>query len=175
VEARSDGPNRGSDFRVTLPCIASVQNDAPPPALTPGERAASLGRRVLVVDDNADAAESIAAYLRLEGHVVKTATDGADALASIEVFAPQVVVLDIGLPGLSGYDVARQLREQPTTRDALLIAVTGYGQKEDRVRALEAGFDSHFVKPADPRDLQSTIERGRAGPAGREQGDSVTL
>jgi signal transduction histidine kinase/CheY-like chemotaxis protein len=161
VEASSDGAGRGSEFRVHLPCIASVQGETPPgaPPLAPAH--SSQGRRVLVVDDNADAAESIAAYLRLEGHVVKTATDGHEALACMQVFAPQVVVLDIGLPGISGYDVAKKLRSDPTTRDALLIAVTGYGQKEDRQRAAESGFDCHFVKPADPRDIQATIEVGR--------------
>ena len=161
VEATSEGVNRGSEFRVTLPCVSSVpqgddERKEPVPAVPSAQ-----GRRVLVVDDNADAAESIAAYLRLEGHVVKTAMDGQLALECMQVFAPQVVVLDIGLPGLSGYDVARELRRGPTTRDALLIAVTGYGQREDRARAAEAGFDQHFVKPADPRDIQATIEKGR--------------
>jgi signal transduction histidine kinase/DNA-binding response OmpR family regulator len=174
VEATSDGAGRGSEFRVILPCIASVGADSPSgpqPAAAPRNVS---GRRVLVVDDNADAADSIAAYLRLEGHVVKTATDGHEALECMQVFAPQVVVLDIGLPGVSGYEVARKLREDGSTRDALLIAVTGYGQKEDRVRAAESGFDCHFVKPADPRDIQATIEAGRpdameVGPATMRQ------
>jgi signal transduction histidine kinase/DNA-binding response OmpR family regulator len=162
VEAISEGVNRGAEFRVILPCVASVQQDTGTTAPASAAPLAGQGRRVLVVDDNADAADSIAAYLRLEGHVVKTATDGQQALACTTVFAPQVVVLDIGLPGLSGYDVARRLRQDPATRDALLIAVTGYGQKEDRMRATEAGFDCHYVKPADPRDIQATIQRGRA-------------
>jgi len=116
---------------------------------------------VLVVDDNIDAAESTAAYLRLEGHEVKTVNDGHDALSSVQVFAPHVIVLDIGLPGIDGYAVARQLRSQGDTSHALLIALTGYGQREDREKAKEAGFDYHFTKPAEPKDIQGAIERGR--------------
>jgi len=119
------------------------------------------GRRVLVVDDNVDAAESTAAFLRLEGHEVKAVHDGIQALASLKVFDPHVVVLDIGLPGLDGYAVARQLRERGDTSHVLLIALTGYGQREDRQRAADAGFDYHYVKPADPREIQNAIERGR--------------
>jgi CheY-like chemotaxis protein len=119
------------------------------------------GRRVLVVDDNADAAETVAAYLRLEGHEAKVVTESAEVLGSARVFEPQVVVLDIGLPGLDGYQIARQLRAQPHMRDALLIAVTGYGREEDRASAAAAGFDCHFVKPADPLEIQAAIDRGR--------------
>jgi signal transduction histidine kinase len=161
VAAASDGPGRGSSFTVTLPCISAVetpQRAAPVPARPAHE---VYGRRVLVVDDNVDAAESTAAFLRLEGHEVKAVHDGLQALASLKVFDPHVVVLDIGLPGLDGYAVARQLRERGDTSHVLLIALTGYGQKEDRARAAESGFDYHFVKPADPREIQVAIERGR--------------
>jgi CheY-like chemotaxis protein len=92
---------------------------------------------------------------------VKTVMDGNEALSSVRVFAPHVIVLDIGLPGLDGYAVARRLREQGDTSHALLIAVTGYGSKEDHERAMEAGFDYHFVKPTDPRQIQLAIEQGR--------------
>jgi CheY-like chemotaxis protein len=118
------------------------------------------------VDDNSDAAESTAAFLRLEGHEVKTVHDGAQALAAVRVFDPHVIVLDIGLPNLDGYAVARRLREHGDTSHALLVALTGYGKKEDRERAFAAGFDYHFTKPADPREIQRAIERGRAGAAG---------
>ena len=124
------------------------------------------GRRVLVVDDNVDAAETVAAYLRLEGHEAKVVTEGAEVLGSARVFEPQVVVLDIGLPGIDGYQIARQLRSEAQTRDTLLIAVTGYGRDEDRALAAAAGFDCHFVKPADPVEIQAVIERGRQGDAG---------
>ena len=166
VEADSAGPGRGSVFRMFLPCLTAVAK----PDEARGEkiqsfaerRPRSAGRRVLVVDDNADAAETVAAYLRLEGHEAKVVTESAEVLGSARVFEPQVVVLDIGLPGLDGYQIARQLRAQPHTHDTLLIAVTGYGREEDRARAAAAGFDCHFVKPADPIDIQAAIERGRA-------------
>jgi signal transduction histidine kinase len=162
VQAASDGPGKGATFTVTLPCISAV--DTQPRAAHPAPVTADsrvYGRRVLVVDDNIDSAESTAAFLRLEGHEVKAVHDGLQALASLKVFDPHVVVLDIGLPGLDGYAVARQLRQRGDSSHLLLIAVTGYGQKEDRQRAADAGFDYHFVKPADPREIQVAIERGR--------------
>jgi len=161
VEAASDGRGRGATFTVSLPCIAAVQPQRQAPQVPVAKGSEVYGRRVLVVDDNVDAAESTAAFLRLEGHEVKAVHDGLQALASLKVFDPHVVVLDIGLPGLDGYAVARQLRSRGDTSHVLLIALTGYGQKEDRSRAAEAGFDYHFVKPADPRDIQVAIERGR--------------
>jgi signal transduction histidine kinase len=162
VQVSSAGPGKGATFTVTLPCISAVDVHArAAPAAPPGPDARVYGRRVLVVDDNVDSAESTAAFLRLEGHEVKSVHDGLQALASLKVFDPHVVVLDIGLPGLDGYAVARQLRSRGDSSHMLLIAVTGYGQKEDRQRAAEAGFDYHFVKPADPREIQVAIERGR--------------
>jgi signal transduction histidine kinase len=162
VAVASEGPNRGSTFTVTLPCISAVEPQRPAPAVIPFKASSEVyGRRVLVVDDNVDAAESTAAFLRLEGHEVKAVHDGLQALASLKVFDPHVVVLDIGLPGLDGYAVARQLRERGDTNHVLLIALTGYGQKDDRARAAAAGIDYHYVKPADPREIQAAIERGR--------------
>ena len=114
--------------------------------------------RILVVDDNRDAARSVATFLELVGHDVSTAADGAQALQVASDFHPDIVVLDIGLPLLDGYQVAARLRAQPATRDSLLIALTGYGQAEDRERAVSAGFDHHFVKPADPAALLSRID-----------------
>jgi signal transduction histidine kinase/DNA-binding response OmpR family regulator len=156
VEATSDGPGRGAEFRVTLPCIAPVLG-AESAAGASEPQAAARGRRVLVVDDNADAAQSIAVFLGLEGHEVKTVTDASQALACCSVFAPQVIILDIGLPGMDGYELAQALAARPETRHALLIALTGYGQKEDRTHASEAGFTHHFVKPADPCAIQAVI------------------
>jgi CheY-like chemotaxis protein len=160
VEVLSDGPGRGSEFRVVLPCISEVPqaNDSSEQNVRPAEKV-QKGMRVLVVDDNADAAESIAVLLRMEGHEVKTVSDGAQAIACSQVFAPSAVVLDIGLPGMSGYDVARRLRDLPATREALFIALTGYGQREDRALAKEAGFQHHFTKPADPRAIHDVITR----------------
>jgi len=179
VEASSAGLGRGSLFKVTLPCISEVRIESPgaPPAARAPDDVEIYGRRVLVVDDNVDAAESTAAFLRLEGHEVKTVSDGSQALASLKVFDPHVIVLDIGLPGLDGFEVARRLRARGDTSHALLIAVTGYGQREDRHRASEAGFDYYFVKPTDPREIHGAIERGRStahADSGRIQ-DSASL
>jgi signal transduction histidine kinase len=163
VEVKSDGLGKGSLFRVILPCISEVPQGAGEAGLTMAA-GSSPGRRVLVIDDNIDAAESIAVYLRLEGHEVRTVSDGAQAVAIAQVFAPQVAVVDIGLPGMNGYEVARRLRLRGKEGPALLIALTGYGQKEDRARSDEAGFDHHFVKPADPRIIQDAIARWCSAP-----------
>jgi signal transduction histidine kinase/DNA-binding response OmpR family regulator len=158
VEVTSEGAGRGTQFTVHLPCITEVVAGAPGPAEPArGAVAAVDGKRVLVVDDNADAAETIAVFLRLEGHEVKSVADGHEALASAQVFAPHVVILDIGLPGMDGYEVARRLREAPQCSDAMYVALTGYGQKEDMAQAAAAGFHHHFVKPTDPRAIQHAI------------------
>ncbi len=156
VEALSEGTDRGAEFRVRLPCISVAGGDAGRARSAEAPERVS-GRRVLIVDDNQDAADSVAQFLQLEGHEVKTVGDGMQAIACAPVFAPQVVVLDIGLPVLSGYEVALRLRELPATRHALIVALTGYGQKEDKQRAMAAGFDHHFVKPTDPHALTAFI------------------
>jgi len=157
LEAASEGVGRGSEFTLRLPCVGLVSSgDSAPAAL---DSVALPACRVLVVDDNRDAAQSVASFLELGGHEVRTAADGAEALVASELFAPQVFVLDIGLPVLDGYEVAQRLRQSPIGRDALLVALTGYGQREDRLNAEAAGFDHHFVKPADPTALLSCIEK----------------
>jgi len=157
LEAASEGVGRGSEFTLRLPCVGLVSGgDSAPAAL---DSVALPACRVLVVDDNRDAAQSVASFLELGGHEVRTAADGAEALVASELFAPQVFVLDIGLPVLDGYEVAQRLRQSPIGRDALLVALTGYGQREDRLNAEAAGFDHHFVKPADPTALLSCIEK----------------
>jgi CheY-like chemotaxis protein len=157
VSATSPGLGQGSEFVVRLPALpASVTDDncpkeAPPPA-------AGAPRRVLVVDDNVDAAESSAFLLRFSGHEVEVAHDGEAALRVVRDFRPEVVLLDIGLPGKSGYDVARELRARPEGEGIILAAVTGYGQDDDRRRAREAGFDYHLTKPLDPDTLTAFVE-----------------
>jgi CheY-like chemotaxis protein len=169
VEVLSEGIGKGSLFRVTLPCISEVCQSEP--AEAPAAEAAFCGgKRVLVVDDNIDAAESIAVFLRLEGHEVRTVTDAPQALAIAQVFAPQVAVLDIGLPGMSGYELARRLRQGSASAPVLLVALTGYGQKGDRAQSDEAGFDHHFVKPADPRHIQAAIAAWATQAASQAQG-----
>jgi CheY-like chemotaxis protein len=113
--------------------------------------------RIVVVDDNEDGAESLAALLRSEGHEVRTALDGPTALALCEEFCPEVVVLDIGLPHMNGYEVARRIRLEQGLKDVHLVALTGYGQQEDRLRGAEAGFDHYLVKPARTEDLLELI------------------
>jgi signal transduction histidine kinase/ActR/RegA family two-component response regulator len=149
VQALSPGPNQGSEFVVRLPVrtlALSALNGEGTSAPT------TTSFRVLVVDDNVDSAESLALLLKTMGQVVHTAYDGPAALDAVERFSPDVVLLDIGLPGMSGYEVARQIRQRGQA-DVLLIALTGYGQKEDQARAREAGFDHHLVKPTDVRRL----------------------
>jgi len=169
LEAASEGIGCGAVFTLRLPCVGLVRSgDAGGPAAEPG---APHPARVLVVDDNHDAAHSVADLLALSGHEVRTAADGREALAVAEHFSPEVVVLDIGLPILDGYEVAARLRTMDGTRAALLLALTGYGQQEDRERAEAAGFDHHFVKPADPVALQKCIDEWlrQRGNAERQQ------
>jgi CheY-like chemotaxis protein len=110
-------------------------------------------RRILVVEDSPDGADTLAMLLRVNGHEVRTAVDGPTALEAVGAFQPEIILLDIGLPGMSGYEVAAQLRQLPGTASALLIALTGYGQQRDRDRSREAGFDQHLTKPVDHQAL----------------------
>jgi signal transduction histidine kinase/CheY-like chemotaxis protein len=159
IAAASAGLGRGSEFRVRLPLAAAAgtaASDRSVPAASRAER-----RRVLIVDDNRDFASSLALLLGALGQDVDVAYDGPSAIARAERFAPHVVFLDIGLPGINGYDVARRLRAIPATADAVITAVTGWGQDHDRARAFDAGFDYHVVKPLDPDQLEMILERGR--------------
>ena len=114
-------------------------------------------RRVLVIDDNADAAQAMQMLLESDGHAVRVAHDGKDALELAVSFQPEIVLLDIGLPGMDGYRVAAELREEPSLRNTRLIAVTGYGRPEDVRQARDAGFDDHMIKPIDPSALLRAI------------------
>jgi len=172
VVAHSAGPGLGAEFRVRLPC---PPDEARPTVDAEAEPAAPAGdgRRVLVVDDNPDVAESTATLLALFGHQVLTVGDGAQALLQAEGFRPDVVLLDIGLPGMDGYEVARRLRQLPALRDARLVALTGYGQASDRQRGRDAGFDEHLLKPVDPVQLAELVAQApRQRPAVASQADS---
>nr|WP_314628260.1 ATP-binding protein [uncultured Noviherbaspirillum sp.] len=162
VEARSDGERMGSEFVVRLPAPYAP---APAQGGLPVVLAAAPPRRILVVDDNRDAVEALAMMLKLGGNDVEIAYDGVAALATAQSFAPDAVVLDIGLPGMDGYEVARSLRARPETAGALIVAVTGYGQKEDRERSRAAGFDHHLVKPIES-DALLVLLRGKGGKGG---------
>jgi PAS domain S-box-containing protein len=158
VEAHSEGPGRGTEIVVRLPARVEAEPTAmAAPAAAEGDGEAAR-RRVLVVDDNEDSADSLALLLELKGHEVRVALDGPAALATAHAFQPEVVLLDIGLPGMDGYEVARRLRaERAGEGGLLLVALTGYGQDEDRRRSREAGFDHHLVKPVDFDELTRVL------------------
>lgn len=154
LEARSAGSGQGSQFVVRLPAGAAPRC-APEVAPAPLE-AGTRRRRVLVADDNRDAGESLAMLLRLDGHEVALAKDGAEALEMFERLRPEVAILDIGMPGLNGYQVAQRIRRK-AQREVTLIAVTGWGQEADKARAAAAGFDHHFTKPVEPAALTALL------------------
>jgi PAS domain S-box-containing protein len=157
VEARSAGPGRGSEFIVRLPLVTVEPRAAQPQTShSPNDDEQRKRVRVLVVDDNADAADSIAMLLSLEGHEVLSVHAAHDALEAAQSFRPHLVLLDIGLPGMDGYEVARRLRSQQIER-MRIVAITGYGQPSDRDRTRAAGFDQHLVKPIDPDTLHSLL------------------
>ena len=173
VEARSAGIDQGSEFIVRLPNLPETTNLTPSqtagaaPTLTPS-------RRILVVDDNRDAASSLARLLQLAGHETRLAHDGVEAVTAAAAFKPDVALLDIGLPELNGYDAAQAIRAQPSGMDIVLVALTGWGQEEDRRRSKSAGFDVHMVKPVDypaltkllaslPRDRSSRLTKHEPG------------
>jgi signal transduction histidine kinase/ActR/RegA family two-component response regulator len=170
VEAHSEGMGSGCRFVVRLPLVAArlpaALAAASPPPRMPAEAvpaAASGALRVLVVDDNVDSAESLAEVLEMSGHRVRIAHDGPAALAVAGEFRPQAIVLDIGLPGLSGHEVAQRIRGEDWGRAIHLVALSGWGQAEDRQRSREAGFDAHFVKPVDLDELEAVLQRASEG------------
>jgi PAS domain S-box-containing protein len=152
VTAKSDGPGRGSEFRVRLP-IGVGSAAAGTHGNTNGGGKSAPKHRILIVDDLRDSADSLARLMRLQGQEVQTAYDGEQAIQAAEAMRPDVVLLDIGMPKVNGYDVCRHIRQQPWGRGTLLIAITGWGQEEDRRRTEAAGFDHHLVKPVDPAAL----------------------
>ncbi|MBC7893932.1 MAG: response regulator, partial [Cytophagaceae bacterium] len=156
VAARSDGTGCGSEFEVRVP-LAMARVDAGPSA----DRAQTPGtlqqRRVLVVDDNQDAAESLGALLSLLGAETRIAFNGPEALEALPEFRPEVVLLDIGMPGMDGHEVARRIHQHPGFADLPLVALTGWGQQQDREKSHGAGFNHHLVKPADLDALRSVL------------------
>lgn len=163
VEARSEGLGKGTEMMVLLPVLPAspepVNEDASGREVSrsPGQEAFEA-LRILIVDDNEDSAESLASLLRLFGHDARTAYDGLSALEGARSYLPDVMLLDIGLPKLDGYEVAERLRQEPWRDRILLLAMTGYGQEEDRRRSREAGFDHHLVKPVDLDRLRELLE-----------------
>ena len=169
VSVHSDGPQRGSEFVVRLPVVDVPAADARPPRAPPPRPARETEPlRVLVVDDNVDAAEMLAHLLDADGHEVRVAHDPAGALAMIERFTPQLALLDIGLPAMDGYELGMKLRERISGAGCRLIALTGYGLASDRSRSAQAGFEAHLVKPIDPQRLLALVKKPPpAAPAAR--------
>ncbi len=158
VQAFSAGLGKGTELVVRLPA-AKTPDHAGARAEAEGRPSDMFGLRILVVDNNINAADSLATLLELAGHEVRVAYEGEAALLVAEAFRPQVVLLDIGMPGMDGYEVGRALRQKPQTRTALLVAITGWGAPDDLRRSKEAGFDHHLVKPVEPAALQRLLAR----------------
>ncbi|HEY2592231.1 MAG TPA: PAS domain-containing protein, partial [Steroidobacteraceae bacterium] len=162
IEARSEGLHSGSEFIVRLPILGTGSERAEAPDSQVAEPRKNL--RILVADDNPDAADSLAMTLRLLEHDVEVAYDGRQALAIAGIYHPDTALIDIGMPELNGYELARRIRTEPWGRHVRLVAVTGWGQEEDRRRALDAGFDEHLTKPVDPEHLAALIDEARPQP-----------
>ena len=157
VRGHSDGIGKGSEFVVTLPLVSQEHIVPSTPCKTPAVESKRNACRILIVDDNIDAAETLAVLLRTGEHEVRLARDGISALDIARSYRPDVVLLDIGLPGLNGYEVARRLRNDGTLKQTLLVAVSGYGQEEDRKRSGQSGFDHHLIKPVDFNVLRALL------------------
>jgi len=155
VGAQSEGPGKGSEFTVWLPTVRRQGSDVPSPEVE--EVRSEIRRRVLIVEDNADARESLGMLLEMQGHDVRSAQDGDTALKIVEEFLPEVVLLDIGLPKMDGFEVIRRLHAPMDGAQPAVIAVTGYGHAEDRRRTKEAGFDHHLTKPVDPKEVMAIV------------------
>ena len=168
VLARSEGLKKGSEFLVRLPILIDKASDsgAPPAPDVSSITKAATSRRVLVVDDNRDSADSLATFLKMAGHVTYSAYDGIEACDVVEKIRPEVVLLDIGLPKLNGFEVCRRIREQSWGKGVVIIALTGWGQNEDRRKSIDAGFDNHMVKPVDPVALMKMLSSRAQGERG---------
>ena len=168
IDAYSAGSGRGSEFVVTLPIVAT-QRAGEDTAPGYDDAAATLpARRLLVVDDNADAAQTLATLLSLHGQEARAAFSAEEALQVVQEWPPDVAVLDIGLPDLNGYELCRRIRTRPWGARPLLIACTGWGQREDIDRALDSGFDFHLVKPVDPNAVLRLLTQHRPSQAQRK-------
>jgi CheY-like chemotaxis protein/anti-sigma regulatory factor (Ser/Thr protein kinase) len=162
ITAESGGNGMGSTFTVRLPVVLSLANDQPGKEADDRTMLAPR-RRILIVDDNRDAALSLAMMLNLMGNETQTAHDGLEALDVAAMFKPDVILLDIGMPKLNGYDACRRIREQPWGKNVVIVACTGWGQEEDKRRAQDAGFNFHMVKPVDPAALENLLAELQAG------------
>jgi two-component system CheB/CheR fusion protein len=170
ISVHSEGTGLGTEFTVRLPALPE-QPPCQGPAAQAGDASPDLAappRRVLVVDDNVDAANSLAQLLRLQGHQARVAYEGAQALTAITAETPELVILDLGMPTMDGFELARTLRSRPETKDVLMLALTGLAQEEDRRRCSEAGFDGHLLKPVELPALREFFHHPRLRPSGSE-------
>ena len=165
MEVHSAGLGQGSEFVVRLPIMAE-KSGPPLPEPTSDTQTLTATKRILVVDDNPDTVMSLAILLEQSGNEVQTAHDGLEAVAAAETFRPDIVLLDLGLPKLNGYETARRIREKPWGKTMLLVAMTGWGQPEARRKSAEAGFNEHLVKPVDQVDLMKLLVRTGSGTPG---------
>jgi len=164
IEVHSAGVGQGSEFVVRLP-IRVEMPQPPPPEPTVSEPTTTTAHRILVVDDNRDSAESLVMLLKLTGHETQAAYDGLEAVEAAATFRPDVVLLDIGLPKLNGYEACSRIREQAWGKNMVLVALTGWGQDEDRRKSSAAGFNGHLVKPVDHAALTKLLaETGASAP-----------
>jgi two-component system CheB/CheR fusion protein len=171
IDAHSDGPGRGAEFTIRLPAETAPDGEAAPSASSAVSPPGPV--RILLVEDNPDAAESLRMLLEILGHQVRVVHDGPSALDVAPEYAPNVMLVDIGLPGMDGYEVARRVRGDGGLRDVVLVALTGYGRDEDRRQAFAAGFDHHLVKPVDLTALERLV--ARVGGTASGAGDPPTL
>lgn len=151
ITARSEGEGQGSEFVVRLPEL--TQTPETPNEPTASESPATTSRRILVVDDNRDAAKTMAMLLKITGNEIRIAYDGLEALETANQFQPDIILLDIGLPKLNGYEVASKIRDESWGKNMIIVALTGWGQPDDRGRSAEIGFNAHMVKPVDYDEL----------------------
>jgi CheY-like chemotaxis protein len=164
IAATSDGPDKGSEFVIRLPSGSTAKAPGPDTSKRPEEQP-RRGLRVLVVDDNQDTATGMARLLKLSGHTVRVAHCGLDAIELAQEHQPEAIVLDIGLPGMDGYEVAARLRREECCKEALIVAVSGYGEEQARTRGGEAGFDHHLVKPVNFDTLLAVMDGARDRPS----------
>jgi CheY-like chemotaxis protein len=157
IEAHSEGIGKGAEFVVRLPIRPATPEEAR--QTLRGEPAHQVRARVLLVEDSPDTAESLMMLLEVLGHQVRVTHDGRSALDVAQASVPDVMMVDIGLPGMDGYEVARRIRQHPDLKRVILVALTGYGRDEDRQRAFAAGFDYHLVKPVSPDAIQDLVAR----------------
>jgi PAS domain S-box-containing protein len=158
IEARSDGVGKGSEFVVRLP-VREAAREATSPSTRPSSSSERQKRRILIADDNPDVVESFQLMLQMMGHEVETALDGLEAIEKAGQFEPEAIVLDIGMPGLDGLETARRIRQQPWGKRAVLIAITGWGNDNNKRESADAGFDVHLVKPVDPMTIVNTLDK----------------